>query len=133
MQNQKSIRLTLFSALSVAVAIVIGCSAQAKAEQHATRIAFIKNCKLVEQRAMTAEELKLYQQIAAVEQQMHELQIPVHAFEAEMEQHSQQMTELTDLIQQEDDETIRIDKSRMAEQQEGYFCPSPKIVKSATD
>lgn len=105
-----------------AVAIIAGCTAQAEttaatAKAKPAQIAFIKNCKVIQQRAMTPDEFTAYQRLEAVEQQMDELHLPIKAFEAEMEQHSERMAELADLVQQEDEHSIRIDKVKMAEQQ----------------
>ncbi|WP_127022849.1 hypothetical protein [Rheinheimera mangrovi] len=120
MKFQKSLTLTL---LSVAIAISFGCTAQAETASASVaavapqQIAFIKNCKVIQQRAMTTDELTAYQRLAVVEQQMEELHLPLKAFEAEMEQHSQRMAELADLVHHEDEHSIRIDKVKMAEQQ----------------
>jgi DNA repair exonuclease SbcCD ATPase subunit len=65
---------------------------------------------------MTTDEFAAYQRLEAVEQQMEELHLPLKAFEAEMEQHSERMAELSDLVHQEDEHSIRIDKVKMAEQ-----------------
>ncbi len=117
MKFQKSFTFTL---LSVAIAIAVGCTAQADTTTTSTvkpaQIAFIKNCKVIQQRAMTTDEFAAYQRLEAVEQQMEELQLPMKAFEAEMEQHSERMAELSDLVHQEDEYSIRIDKAKMAEQ-----------------
>lgn len=117
MKFQKSFTFTL---LSVAIAIAVGCTAQADTTTASTvkpaQIAFIKNCKVIQQRAMTANEFAAYQRLEAVEQQMEELQLPMKAFETEMEQHSARMAELSDLVHQEDEQSIRIDKVKMAEQ-----------------
>ncbi len=55
MKFQKSLTFTL---LSVAIAIAVGCTAQAETASARVaaapqQIAFIKNCKVVQQRAMT--------------------------------------------------------------------------------
>ena len=118
MKFQKSLTFTL---LSVAIAITAGCTAQAETASASVtaappQIAFIKNCKVIQQRAMTTDEFAAYQRLEAVEQQMEELQLPMKAFEAEMEQHSERMAELSDLVHQEDEHSIRIDKAKMAEQ-----------------
>lgn len=118
MKFQKSLTFTL---LSVAIAITVGCTAQAetasaKVAAAPQQIAYIKNCKVVQQRAMTTDEFAAYQRLEAVEQQMEELHLPLKAFEAEMEQHSERMAELSDLVHQEDEYSIRIDKVKMAEQ-----------------
>lgn len=119
MKFQKSLTFTL---LSVAIAITVGCTAQAETTTVVNptavpaQIAFIKNCKVIQQRAMTTNEFAAYQRLEAVEQQMEELQLPMKAFEAEMEQHSERMAELSDLVHQEDEHSIRIDKVKMAEQ-----------------
>jgi DNA repair exonuclease SbcCD ATPase subunit len=65
---------------------------------------------------MTTDEFAAYQRLEAVEQQMKALHLPLKAFEAEMEQHSERMAELSDLVHQEDEHSIRIDKVKMAEQ-----------------
>jgi DNA repair exonuclease SbcCD ATPase subunit len=119
MKFQKSFTFTL---LSVAIAITVGCTAQAETASTSVtaapqQIAFIKNCKVIQQRAMTTDEFTAYQRLEAVEQQMEELHLPLKAFEAEMEQHSERMAELSDLVHQEDEHSIRIDKVKMAEQQ----------------
>jgi DNA repair exonuclease SbcCD ATPase subunit len=119
MKFQKSLTFTL---LSVAIAITAGCTAQAETASTSVtaapqQIAFIKNCKVIQQRAMTTDEFTAYQRLEAVEQQMEELHLPLKAFEAEMEQHSERMAELSDLVHQEDEHSIRIDKVKMAEQQ----------------
>lgn len=118
MKFQKSLTFTL---LSVAIAIAAGCTAQAetasaKVAAAPQQIAYIKNCKVVQQRAMTTDEFAAYQRLEAVEQQMEELHLPLKAFEAEMEQHGERMAELSDLMHQEDEYSIRIDKVKMAEQ-----------------
>ncbi|MDF3127243.1 hypothetical protein [Rheinheimera sp. 1928-s] len=118
MKYQKSFTFTL---LSIAIAITVGCTAQAETSVTSSmakpaQIAFIKNCKVIQQRAMTTEEFAAYQRLEAVEQQMEELHLPLKAFEAEMEQHSDRMAELSDLVHQEDEHSIRIDKVKMAEQ-----------------
>lgn len=118
MKFQKSFTFTL---LSVAIAITAGCTAQAETASASVaaapqQIAFIKNCKVIQQRAMTTDEFAAYQRLEAVEQQMEELHLPLKAFEAEMEQHSERMAELSDLVHQEDEHSIRIDKAKMAEQ-----------------
>lgn len=118
MKFQKSFTFTL---LSVAIAITAGCTAQAETASTSVtaaprQIAFIKNCKVIQQRAMTTDEFAAYQRLEAVEQQMEELHLPLKAFEAEMEQHSERMAELSDLVHQEDEHSIRIDKVKMAEQ-----------------
>jgi DNA repair exonuclease SbcCD ATPase subunit len=118
MKFQKSFTFTL---LSVAIAIAAGCTAQAetasaKVAAAPQQIAYIKNCKVVQQRAMTTDEFAAYQRLEAVEQQMEELHLPLKAFEAEMEQHGERMAELSDLMHQEDEYSIRIDKAKMAEQ-----------------
>ncbi len=118
MKFQKSLTFTL---LSVAIAITVGCTAQAetasaKVAAAPQQIAYIKNCKVVQQRAMTTDEFAAYQRLEAVEQQMEELHLPLKAFEAEMEQHGERMAELSDLVHQEDEYSIRIDKVKMAEQ-----------------
>jgi uncharacterized protein YicC (UPF0701 family) len=118
MKFQKSFTFTL---LSVAIAIAAGCTAQAetasaKVAAAPQQIAYIKNCKVVQQRAMTTDEFAAYQRLEAVEQQMEELHLPLKAFEAEMEQHGERMAELSDLVHQEDEYSIRIDKVKMAEQ-----------------
>ena len=118
MKFQKSFTFTL---LSVAIAIAAGCTAQAetasaKVAAAPQQIAYIKNCKVVQQRAMTTDEFAAYQRLEAVEQQMEELHLPLKAFEAEMEQHGERMAELSDLMHQEDEYSIRIDKVKMAEQ-----------------
>jgi uncharacterized protein YicC (UPF0701 family) len=118
MKFQQSLTFTL---LSVAIAITVGCTAQAETASASVtavpqQIAFIKNCKVIQQRAMTADEVAAYQRLEAVEQQMEELHLPIKAFEAEMEQRSERMAELSDLVHQEDEHSIRIDKAKMAEQ-----------------
>lgn len=118
MKFQKSFTFTL---LSVAIAITVGCTAQAESASVSItaapqQIAFIKDCKVIQQRAMTTDEFVAYQRLEAVEQQMEELHLPLKAFEAEMEQHSERMAELSDLVHQEDEHSIRIDKVKMAEQ-----------------
>lgn len=119
MKYQKSFTFTL---LSIAIAITVGCTAQAETASASVaavapqQIAFIKNCKVIQQRAMTTDEFAAYQRLEAVEQQMEELHLPLEAFEAEMEQHSERMAELSDLVHQEDEHSIRIDKVKMAEQ-----------------
>lgn len=118
MKFQKSFTFTL---LSVAIAITAGCTAQAETASASVtaapqQIAFIKNCKVIQQRAMTTDEFAAYQRLEAVEQEMEELHLPLKAFEAEMEQHSERMAELSDLVHQEDEHSIRIDKVKMAEQ-----------------
>lgn len=118
MKFQKSLTFTL---LSVAIAINAGCTAQAETTSASVaaapqQIAFIKNCKVIQQRVMTKDEFAAYQRLEAVEQQMEELHLPLKAFEAEMEQHSERMAELSDLVHQEDEHSIRIDKVKMAEQ-----------------
>lgn len=118
MKFQKSFTFTL---LSAAIAITVGCTAQAETASASVavapqQIAFIKNCKVIQQRAMTTDEFAAYQRLEAVEQQMEELHLPLKAFEAEMEQHSERMAELSDLVHQEDEHSIRIDKVKMAEQ-----------------
>ncbi len=119
MKYQKSFTFTL---LSIAIAISVGCTAQAETASASVaavapqQIAFIKNCKVIQQRAMTTDEFAAYQRLEAVEQQMEELHLPLEAFEAEMEQHSERMAELSDLVHQEDEHSIRIDKVKMAEQ-----------------
>ncbi len=118
MKFQKSLTFTL---LSVAIAITVGCTAQAETASANVaaapqQIAYIKNCKVVQQRAMTTDEFTAYQRLEAVEQQMEELHLPLKAFEAEMEQHGERMAELSDLMHQEDEYSIRIDKVKMAEQ-----------------
>lgn len=118
MKYQKSLTFTL---LSVAIAITVGCTAQAETSvtnstAKPAQIAFIKNCKVIQQRAMTTDEFAAYQRLEAVEQQMEELHLPLKAFEAEMELHSDRMAELSDLVHQEDEHSIRIDKVKMAEQ-----------------
>ncbi len=120
MKFQTSLTFTL---LSVAVAIAIGCTAQAKTEatsnsaaEKPLQLAFIKDCKVIQQRAMTPDEFSAYQRLQAVELQMQELQLPMKAFEAEMEQRSERMAELSDLVHKEDEHSIRIDKAKMAEQ-----------------
>ena len=119
MKFQKSFTFTL---LSAAIVITVGCTAQAETTSTSVsaapqQIAYIKNCKVIQQRAMTADEFEAYQRLKAVEQQMEELHLPLEAFEAEMEQHSDRMAELSDLVHQEDEHSIRIDKAKMAEQQ----------------
>ncbi|MDR7119859.1 hypothetical protein [Rheinheimera soli] len=119
MKYQKTFTCTL---LSVAIAITVGCTAQAETDTTnltaaPQQIAFIKNCKVIQQRAMTTDEFAAYQRLEAVEQQMQELHLPLKAFELEMEQHSERMAELADLVHQEDEHSIRIDKVKMAEQQ----------------
>lgn len=119
MKFQKSLTFTL---LSVAIGIAVGCTAQAEtATAHSTakpaQVAFIKNCKVIQQRVMTADEFAAYQRLEAVELEMEELHLPMKAFDAEMEQHSERMAELSDLVHQEDEHSIRIDKVKMAEQQ----------------
>ncbi|KOO56923.1 hypothetical protein WH43_17545 [Rheinheimera sp. KL1] len=118
MKFQKSFTFTL---LSAAIAITVGCTAQAETASANVaavplQIAYIKNCKVVQQRAMTTDEFEAYQRLEAVEQQMEELNLPLKAFEAEMEQHGERMAELSDLVHQEDEHSIRIDKVKMAEQ-----------------
>lgn len=118
MKFQKSLTFTL---LSVAIAITAGCTAQAETASASVtaapqQIAFIKNCKVIQQRAMTTDEFAAYQRLEAVEQQMEELHLPLKAFEAEMEQHSERMAELSDLVHKEDEHSIHIDKVKMAEQ-----------------
>ncbi|KKL01467.1 hypothetical protein, partial [Rheinheimera mesophila] len=118
MKFQQSLTFTL---LSAAMAVTLGCTAQADtAAAHSTakpaQVAFIKNCKVIQQRAMTADEFAAYQRLEAVELEMEQLHLPMKAFEAEMEQHSERMAELSDLVHQEDDHSIRIDKAKMAEQ-----------------
>ncbi|WP_233081742.1 hypothetical protein [Rheinheimera soli] len=118
MKYQKSFTFTL---LSVAIAITAGCTVQAETSvtnstAKPAQIAFIKNCKVIQQRAMTTDEFAAYQRLEAVEQQMEELHLPLKAFEAEMELHSDRMAELSDLVHQEDEHSIRIDKVKMAEQ-----------------
>lgn len=111
-----------FTLLSLAVAIIVGCTAQAETTAANStlapaQIAFIKNCKVIQQRTMTSDEFAAYQRLESVERQMDELHLPLEAFEAEMELHSERMAELSDLVQQEDEHSIRIDKDKMAEQQ----------------
>jgi DNA repair exonuclease SbcCD ATPase subunit len=119
MKYQKTFTCTL---LSVAIAITVGCTAQAETDTKnltaaPQQVAFIKNCKVIQQRAMTTDEFAAYQRLEAVEQQMQEFHLPLKAFELEMEQHSERMAELADLVHQEDEHSIRIDKVKMAEQQ----------------
>jgi hypothetical protein len=118
MKFQKSFTFTL---LSAAIAITAGCTAQAETTSASVtaapqQIAFIKNCKVVQQRAMTTDEFAAYQRLETVEQQMEELHLPMEAFEAEMEQYGEQMEALAELAHQDDEHSIRIDKVKMAEQ-----------------
>ena len=111
----------IFTLLSAAMALTLGCTAQAdttaaNSTAKPAQIAFIKNCKVIQQRAMTKDEFAAYQRLEAVELEMEQLHLPMKAFEAEMEQHSERMAELSDLVHQEDEHSIRIDKAKMAEQ-----------------
>ncbi|WDE04267.1 hypothetical protein SG34_023450 [Thalassomonas viridans] len=80
-------------------------------------IHFIKDCRLVKKLPMTPGLITLHQQLQQQEAKMAALQAPVEAISAKIDHYSQQINRLTELAVQEDNNSLKIDKTYLAQQQ----------------
>ena len=83
---------------------MLGCSQPASSAvmQPATfQLQVLNNCQLVSQRAMTAEEIQLHQQLNGLQQQMTALEAPLELMQHHLEQQHTQMETLAAQIEQQ--------------------------------
>lgn len=105
-----------------ALVMVCGLVSMARAQttpviQQDYQIQLFKRCQLVKQVAMTAEQIKAYQELKVQEDLMHELELPVKGIEVKMQEYGNKIEELTALAIQERDSNLHINK-RVLKQQE---------------
>lgn len=82
------------------------------------QLTLIKDCQVVGQYPMSAEQIKHYLQLKQHEQEMQQLEQPLQQFEAQSEQLADEVERLSSLALQETDTELHIDKRYMALQQE---------------
>lgn len=109
----------IFTFVLTTAAVLTGCSS-ANADNtvaQSNQLAFIKDCKVVKQRAMTQEELAAHQQLEAMSDDMKDFELPMKDFEAAMKKHELAMKQLGEPVVEHKDGKIVIDQSKIAQQQ----------------
>ncbi|MFC4654395.1 hypothetical protein ACFO3I_05055 [Rheinheimera marina] len=113
----KKYPLFLMLALSSVAAITACSSANAENNSQTSQLAFMKDCKIVKQRAMTKDELAAHQQLEAMSTQMKNFELPMKDFELAMKKHELAMKQLGEPVVEHKDGKIVIDQSKIAQQQ----------------
>lgn len=65
----------------------------------APTVQYLKDCKIVQQRSMTNDEVTAYQQLQQAEEKMRYLQQPLDEMQARMKPHEQQMEQLSSKVE----------------------------------
>lgn len=82
------------------------------------KIQLIKNCQVISEKAMTSKQAAAYIALKNEEEKMTALENPIKAIEAQIRDYSHQIEALTAKAIQEDDNTLRINKSFLKEQEQ---------------
>lgn len=77
----------------------------------------LKDCKTVKVIDLTPEQIAAYRDLNTEDKKMHELERPIQAFDEQMDQYSQQMDDISDLVVQETETEMHVDKVLMAKQE----------------
>ncbi len=78
----------------------------------------LKNCKVLSERALNAQELKLYQELQLAEQRMKQLEAPLKQMEVELATQSKALEHLTSQIEQQAGQRQGPDPQLLAQQAE---------------
>ncbi len=73
----------------------------------------LKDCQVMSNSAMTAEQLDAYLKLKAQEQKMRALEIPVAEIEQEAKQYTDEMQKFAKLAIQDTEQSLHIDKAKM--------------------
>jgi len=82
------------------------------------KIQLVKNCQVISEKSMNAEQIKAYIALKKEEDKMAALEHPIKAIEAQLNDYSQQIEALTAKAIQEDSKTLHINKSYLKEQEQ---------------
>ena len=77
-----------------------------------------ERCKVINEYAMTKKQINAYKALMAEEDKMKELEIPIADFQDEIDEYSQEIEALSALAIQETDDSLFIDKTYLAKQNE---------------
>lgn len=77
-----------------------------------------KNCQLVHQQSMTAEQVNAYEALKEQEEKMHSFEMNLDGVEEVLNQYTDEIAELSDLAIQETENTVFIDKHYLEKQEE---------------
>lgn len=81
-------------------------------------ITLMKDCNVVAEYPMNAEQAQTYQALQAEEQKMHAFEQPIQAIEQQLQEYTEQIEELTSLAIQDNDDTLYIDKNYLKQQEQ---------------
>ena len=105
-----------FAAVSSCLLISAAFASQATNEDTGHTITLLKDCNVIAEYAMNAEQVTAYQALHAEEQKMHDLEKPTRAVEQQLQQFTDQIEELTSLAIQDNEDTLHIDKNYLKKQ-----------------
>jgi delta 1-pyrroline-5-carboxylate dehydrogenase len=77
----------------------------------------LKNCDVVSDKAMTAEQLEAYLSLEQQQQKMQTLELPIQGIEKEISLYSDEIEKLTKLAIQETSDTLHINKALLKKQE----------------
>lgn len=107
-----------FATISSTLLISAAFATQANNADTDHTITLLKDCNVVAEYAMTAEQVEAYQALQLEEQKMHALEQPIQAFEQQLQAYTEQIEELTALAIQDNEDSLYIDKSYLKQQQQ---------------
>jgi hypothetical protein len=83
---------------------------------HYSVVAF-KNCEVVSEKTMTAEQSEAYLTLKQLEQEMHSLEMPIQKIEQKIQGYTDKIERLTNLAVQETEGSLHIDKALLKQQE----------------
>jgi archaellin len=76
----------------------------------------LKNCEVVSNQAMTAEQFEAYLGLKQQEQEIHRLELPIQEIEEEIKVYTDELETLTKLVIQDNDGSLHINKKLLKQQ-----------------
>ncbi len=107
-----------FAAISSCLLISAAFATQSNDADTDYTITLLKDCNVIAEYAMNAEQVEAYQALQAEEQKMHDLELPIQDFEQESQEYTEQIEQLTSLAIQDNDGSLYIDKSYLKQQEQ---------------
>jgi len=92
-------------------------SAQSETQDNGYKIQIIDNCQVIKEYKMTNEQIESYLALKAEEEKMSLLEVPISAIQDSIDSYSAQINKLTKLAIQETEQSVRIDKDYLKQQE----------------
>lgn len=92
-------------------------SAQSKTKKNDYKIQIIDNCQIIKEYKMTNEQIESYLAFKVEEEKMSSLETPLSVIQGSLERFSEQIDESIELVTQEKEESLYIDKDYFKQQE----------------